>query len=99
MQEIELWVAGNWQLHHNNAPAHSAHLIQTSLTKHGIPQVCQAPYCLDVAPRDFWLFPKMNNTLKGSLSESCMEIMENTTAQLCAIPKETLIPAIEGPLD
>jgi Transposase. len=25
----ELWLTGNWRLHHNNALAHSSHLIQT----------------------------------------------------------------------
>jgi NADPH-dependent 7-cyano-7-deazaguanine reductase QueF len=29
------------QLHHDNAPAHSATLVQASLTKHYITQVCQ----------------------------------------------------------
>jgi transposase InsO family protein len=40
----ELWDARNWQLHHDNAPAHSSHLIQGFLAKHGIPQVHQVPY-------------------------------------------------------
>ena len=25
----DLWAAETWQLHHNNAPAHSSHLIQS----------------------------------------------------------------------
>ena len=33
----DMWTAKNWQLHHDNAPAHSSHLIQHFLTKHGIP--------------------------------------------------------------
>jgi hypothetical protein len=40
-------------LHHDNAPAHSSHLIQSFLVKHGIPVVCQAPYSPDMAPCDF----------------------------------------------
>jgi hypothetical protein len=33
----DLWASRNWQLHHDNAPAHSSHLIQNFLAKHGIP--------------------------------------------------------------
>ncbi|KAK8772901.1 hypothetical protein V5799_012566 [Amblyomma americanum] len=29
----DLWPAGNWRIHHGNAPAHSSHLIQTFLAK------------------------------------------------------------------
>ena len=42
----ELWSTGNWRLHHDNAPAHSSHLIQT-------PVVRQAPYSPDMVPCDF----------------------------------------------
>jgi histone-lysine N-methyltransferase SETMAR len=52
-----LWASRNWQLHHDNAPAHSSHLIQSFLAKHGIPVVCQAPYSPNMTPCDFWLFP------------------------------------------
>jgi len=35
----DLWAMGTWQLHHDNAPAHSSQLIQTFLSKHNIPVV------------------------------------------------------------
>jgi len=46
----DLWAAGTWDLHHDNAPAHSSQLIQTFLAKHNIPVVRQAPYSPDMAP-------------------------------------------------
>jgi transposase len=46
------------QLHHDNAPAHSAALVQAFLTKYHIIQVCQPPYSPDLAVCDFWLFSK-----------------------------------------
>jgi len=47
------------QLHHDNAPAHSTALVQAFFfAKHHIAQVCQLPYSPDLAPCDFWLFPK-----------------------------------------
>jgi hypothetical protein len=49
----DLWASRNWQLHHDNALAHSSHLIQSSLAKHCIPVVCHAPYPPDIAPWDF----------------------------------------------
>jgi hypothetical protein len=48
----DLWASRNWQLHHDNAPAHSSHLIHSFLAKHGIPVVRQAPYSPDMAPCD-----------------------------------------------
>jgi hypothetical protein len=53
-------------LHHDIAPAHSSYLIQSFLAKYGIPVVHQAPYSPDMAPCDFWLFPKLKRPLKGS---------------------------------
>ena len=61
-----LWAAKTWQLHHDNAPAHSSHLIQGFLAKHNIPLIRQAPYSPDMAPCDFWMFPKLKVPLKGT---------------------------------
>jgi len=52
------------QLHHDNAPDHARALVQASLAKHHITQVCQLPYGTDLAPCDFWLFPKLKSSLK-----------------------------------
>ena len=45
-------------LHHDNVSVHSTALVQDFLAKHRITQVCQPPYSPDLAPCDFWLFPK-----------------------------------------
>ncbi|GFS61126.1 HTH_48 domain-containing protein [Trichonephila clavipes] len=57
-------------------------------TKHGITTVCQPPYYTDLAPYDFWLFPKLKTPLKGSRFESREEIMWNATTELNTIPKD-----------
>ena len=36
------------------------------LAKHNIPLICQAPYSPDMAPCDFWMFPKLKVPLKGT---------------------------------
>ena len=83
-----LWAAKTWQLHHDNAPGHSIHLIQGFLAKHNIPPIRQAPYSPDMAPCDFWLFPKLKMPLKGTQFESREDIMRNATALLNMIPQE-----------
>jgi transposase len=52
-------------LHHDNAPAHSTGLVQAFLAKRHITQVCWPPNSPDLAPYDFWLFPKLKSPLKG----------------------------------
>jgi hypothetical protein len=58
------------------------------LVKHCITQVCQSPYILDLAPCDFWLFPKLKSLLKGRKFQTSNEIKENATRQLMAILKK-----------
>lgn len=78
----EKWSTGNWELHHDNAPAHSAQRVQEFLTKHGIPQVRQPPYSPDLAPCDFFLFPTLKKTLKGRRFEDLESIRTNATEKL-----------------
>ena len=41
--------SGDWLLHHDNAPAHSSHLVQQFLCKHSIVLHRQPPYSPDIA--------------------------------------------------
>ena len=91
----DLWAAENWRLHHDNAPAHSAHLIQDFLAKHNIPLVRQPPYSPDMAPCDFWLFPKLKLPLKGTRFESREDIMRNATYRLLTIPESAFQKCFE----
>ena len=45
--------------HQDNAPVHNFILDTDYLTKMGIKTVPHTPYCLDLASRNFWLFPKL----------------------------------------
>ncbi len=78
----DLWQSQSFKLHHDNAPAHSSQLIVDFLAKKGIPVVRQAPYSPDMAPSDFWLFPKIKQQLKGFRFQSRDDIMQNATDQL-----------------
>jgi [histone H3]-lysine36 N-dimethyltransferase SETMAR len=83
----DLWRNDDWQIHHDNAPAHASRLVQNFLAKHRISQVPQPPYSPDLAPCDFWLFQKLKTPLKGRRFQSVDEIKKNTTKQLMAISK------------
>ena len=49
-----------------------------------------APYSPDLAPCNFWLFPKLKSPLKGKGFQTCDEIQENTMGQLMAIGENSL---------
>ena len=84
IQKAQLWTAGDWQLHHDNTPAHTSCLMQKFLVKHQITQMTQAPYSPDLVPCDFWLFPKLKSPLKGKRFHTINEIQENKMGQLMA---------------
>ena len=60
----QLWATGDWQLHRDNTPIHALRLMQSFLVKHQIAQVTQPLYSPDLAPCNFWLFPKLKSSLK-----------------------------------
>ena len=81
-----------WVLHHDNAPAHTAHSTQVFLASHGIQQ---PPYSPDMAPCDFWLFPQLKRVLKGTRFEDIDTIKQNATSTLNTITKDSLIKCFQ----
>jgi hypothetical protein len=55
-------------LDHDNAPAHTALSVREFLARK-ITVLGDPPYSLDLAPSDFFLFPKINEILKGRHQE------------------------------
>ena len=86
----EKWQDGDWILHHDNAPAHTSHLVQQFLAKHGTAQLQQPPYSPDLTPWDFFLFPRLKKVPKGHRFEATEDIRLNSTKTLLDIPKEEL---------
>ena len=70
-----LFKSGQWHFHEDNAPVHNSILVTDYLTKMGIKAVVHPPYSPDVAPCDFWLFPK----LRGCCYETIEEMKEAVT--------------------
>ncbi|GFX97186.1 histone-lysine N-methyltransferase SETMAR [Trichonephila clavipes] len=83
----QLWESGDWLLHHDNAPAHTSNLVQQYLSKHSIAQLRQPPYSPDIAPCDFWLFPRLKMPLKGHRFDNKQTVETNATNALKAISK------------
>jgi hypothetical protein len=54
-----------------------------------------APYIPDLAPCDFWLFPKLKSQLKGKIFQTAHEITENSTRQLMVIPRKDFADCFE----
>ena len=54
-----LFKSGQWHFHADNAPVHNSILVTDYLTKIGIKTIPHCPYSPDLAPYDFWLFPKL----------------------------------------
>ena len=46
----DMWTGKKWQLHHDNAPAHCAHVVKGFLAKDNAALVQQPPYSPDLAP-------------------------------------------------
>ena len=81
------WSRGDRLLHHDNAPANSSNLVQQFLAKHKIAQLHQLPYSPDIAPCDFWMFPKLKMALEGKRFDDIETIESNPTRELNAITK------------
>jgi histone-lysine N-methyltransferase SETMAR len=54
------------------------------------------PYLLELAPSDFFLFPKIKEILKGRHFDDIDDIWSNTTAALKAIPENQFQNCFEG---
>ncbi|UYV71746.1 hypothetical protein LAZ67_9000210 [Cordylochernes scorpioides] len=84
----EKWTNGGWILHHDNARPHTAHLMTSFLAKNGTQILLQPPYFPDIAPNDFFLFPKLKAVLKGRHFDTRDDIIEKSPLAMKSIPKE-----------
>jgi hypothetical protein len=58
----ELWRDHSLILHHDNKPAHSSLRVLQFLEGKGISAMDHLLYSPDLAPADFWLFPKLETS-------------------------------------
>ena len=90
-----LFKSGQWHFHQDNAPVHNSILVTDYLTKMGISTVPQPPYRPDLAPCDFWLFPK----LRGCCYETIEEMKVAVTKVIDTLTQEDLHGALQKVLE
>jgi len=91
----ELWENQTWMLHHEYAPAHASLLIRSYLAKHRTSVVLHPSYSPDLAPADFFLFPKLKTTLKVRRFQTIEEKQENAMRELRAITESAFQEAFQ----
>lgn len=74
-------------LHHDNAPAHTAVATNNFIALSGIEEIRPAPYSPDLAPCDFWLFPKIKKNLRGRVFSNNEEIINAVNAEVASLQK------------
>jgi len=84
----EIWKNGNLLLHHDNVPAHTSPVVREFLTKNKVSTVPHPAYLPDLAPCDFYVFPKMKLRLKERGFASIEEVQAESQQIL-----NTLMPA------
>ena len=85
----ELWKNKLWILNHYNAPAHISMLVREFLAKNKTLIMLQPPYSPELAPADFFLFPKLKTPMKENRLATIEEIKEKSKHELLAIPKSS----------
>ena len=89
-----LFKSAQWHFQQDNAPVYNSILVTDYLTKMGIKTVPQPPYSPDLAPCDFWLFPK----LRGC-QETIEEMKEAVTKVIDTLTQEDFHGAFEKLLE
>ena len=83
-----LFKSGQWHFHQDNTSVQNSILVTDLLTKMAIPTVPQPPYSRDLAPCDFWLFPKLKEKLRDCRYETIEEVKEAVTKAIDTLTEE-----------
>ena len=78
-----LFKSGQWHFQQDNATVHNSILVTDYLTKMGIKTVPHHPYSPDLAPCDFWLFPKLTGCCYETIEmkEAVMKVIDMLTQE------------------
>ena len=64
-----LFKSGQWHFHQDNTPVHNSIVVTDYLSNMGIKTVLHPPYTPDLAPHNFWLFPKLRGCHYETIEE------------------------------
>ena len=80
---------------HDNAPCHTLALTQQFLARNNMTQLSHPPYSPDMAPCDFWFFPRLKSPLKGRHFLDREELIRATDDAIRDLTKDGLLFVFE----
>lgn len=86
----------NMMLHHDNAASHKAQIITEYLQEEKIFLLPHPPYSPDLAPCDFFLFPRIKKELKNRHFDNVENLARAIQAITDSIPKEDYQKSFEN---
>ncbi|UYV65732.1 hypothetical protein LAZ67_3005264 [Cordylochernes scorpioides] len=96
LKRPERWQNNDWILHVGNARPHTAHVVLQFLAKHSTIQIPHPPYSPDLAPNDFFLYPKLKINLKGRKFDNVDMIQAESKATLRNLSKSDFISCFDN---
>ena len=94
-----LFKSGQWHFYQDNAPVHNSIFVTDYLTKMGIKTVPHPPNSPDLAPCDFWLFPKLKENFRGCCYETIKEMKNAVTKVIDMLTQENFHGAFQNLLE
>ena len=88
-------IANTWFLQHDNASSHTSFAVREFLAQHNITTLPHPPCSPDLAPCDFFLFPKLKTHLKGHHSGTIENVQAAATRALNNISSENFLHCYE----
>jgi len=82
--------------HHDNALLYTSRKVQELLEAKHVKLMPHPPYSPDLAPCDFWLFPKLKKKLGGRHFERVENLACAVQAVVDEIPKEEYIECFQS---
>ena len=74
-------------LHHDNAAPHKAKLTTSYIEDQRLSLLPHPPYSPDLAPCDFWLFPKIKSGIAGKPFSRIQDLAKAVNSELRSIPQ------------
>ncbi|OQV17200.1 hypothetical protein BV898_08693 [Hypsibius exemplaris] len=84
------------KLHHNNASSHTCSLTTDFLQQEGLKLLPNPPYSPNLSPCDFYLFPKLNECLRGKLFDTEKELDAAVHCRLQELSKNGFSPVFRA---
>ena len=88
-------IADKWFLHHDKAPSHTSFAVREFLAENKITTPTHPPYSPDLAPCDFFLFPKLKTHLKVHHFGTVEKVQAAATKALKNISSEDFLHCYE----